>query len=65
MESWVGGTNSIDSSTMEGQGEKEVRDSWDRELDRGKVSRAAWMRVSGEGGFLVSLGEEGEEESKK
>lgn len=36
---WDGGENSIDMSSagMEGGDRKPVRDSWDQELDRGKV----------------------------
>lgn len=42
MKSWDGSENLIDSSKMEGEGEGErrERDSWDAELDKGKVRRA-------------------------
>ena len=38
VRSWSGGVNSIDASSITGEKRKErVRDSWDQELDRGKV----------------------------
>lgn len=38
VKSWDGGDNTIDSSKMEGEGGRRERDSWDAELDKGKVS---------------------------
>ncbi len=37
MKSWDGGDNTIDSSKMEGEVGRRERDSWDAELDKGKV----------------------------
>lgn len=38
VKSWDGGDNIVDSSKMEGEGQRWERDSWDAELDKGKVS---------------------------
>ena len=39
MKSWDGGDNTIDSSRLEGEGQQRgERESWDAEMDRGKVS---------------------------
>jgi hypothetical protein len=40
VKSWDGGENTIDSSKMEGEGGRRERDSWDTELDKGKVRQA-------------------------
>lgn len=37
VRSWDGGENSIDASSTPGGREKIIRDSWDQQLDRGKV----------------------------
>ena len=37
MKSWDGGENTIDSSKLEGEGGRRERDSWDADLDKGKV----------------------------
>ena len=39
MKSWDGKDNIIDSSKIEGEGQRRERDSWDAELDKGKVRR--------------------------
>ncbi len=40
VKSWDGGDNTIDSSKMEAEGGRRERDSWDAELDKGKVRQA-------------------------
>lgn len=37
VRSWDGGENSIDASSTPGGREKIIRDSWDQQLDRGKM----------------------------
>ena len=39
MKSWDGKDNIIDSSKTEGEGQRRERDSWDAELDKGKVRK--------------------------
>ena len=38
VKTWSGERNSIDASRLEGEGAFAVRDEWDKELDKGKVS---------------------------
>ena len=39
VKSWDGSESVVDSSVMPDEGQKRVSDPWDKELDRGKVSR--------------------------
>ena len=59
MKSWDGGENAIDSAVVEGESRKRGRDSWDEELDKGKVG-GYWYnrqapRVSDGRTFFVAL----------
>ncbi len=39
MKSWDGGENTVDSSRVGGEGYKRARDTWDEEIDRGRVKK--------------------------